>query len=145
MDILTGNAQFAKTEGTGWFLGFSAWTRLPGSDLLHVPRKQLLSGLCVKWFDHMAGDASGNDKPISEGRTISILITAASDFRLEFSCASDFPTDGTRIALLRRQGDYVAWGAGLFHRWRCIDHSTILTIRWSPEDEVRSSSPSNAV
>ena len=37
MNLLTGNAYEADTGGTGWFIGFSDWTQLPGSDLLYVP------------------------------------------------------------------------------------------------------------
>lgn len=35
MKIETGNAHEAETKGTGWFVGFSDWTRKEGSALLH--------------------------------------------------------------------------------------------------------------
>jgi hypothetical protein len=134
MNILTGNAQSAETEGTGWFLGFSPWTILGGSDLLHVPRDRLLSGLCAKWYGHPTGHDSGNGKPLSEGRTVSILVTSESKFRIEFSALPTFPAEGLKTVVLERQGDYVAWGAGLYHRWHCVERSTILTIRWSTHE-----------
>jgi hypothetical protein len=133
MDILTGNAYAAETAGTGWFIGFSDWTRLPGSDLLHVPHDQTLRGLCVKWFDHAAGHASGDDKPVSEGRTVSVLVTAGSHFTVEFSRDSTFAADATRAVVLQEAGDFVAWGEGLHHRWHCERRATIMTLRWSPD------------
>ena len=131
MDLLTGNANDADTRGSGWFLGFSDWTRLPGSDLLHVPQDQPLSGLCVKWYDHPTGHDSGPAKPVSEGRTISVLVSSGSTFRLQFCETPGFEEGRTTTVLLQRHGDFAAWGAGLFHRWHCVDRATILTIRWN--------------
>jgi hypothetical protein len=129
MDITVGNAHDAATCGTGWMVGFGDWT----SGLLRVPRDQPLSGLCVKWFDHPTGDDSGPGKPLSEGRTLSLLVSAGSAFRIELSESADFPPGETRIAQLGRHGDFAAWGPGLFHRWHCLSRATILTIRWQPD------------
>lgn len=131
MELITGNAYEQDTRGTGWVLGFSDWTRLPQSDLLHIPQGAPVSGLCVKWFDHPGGHASGDDKPLSEGRTWSVPVTADSAFHLDFSVEPGFPADATRNVLLQRAGDWVAWGAGWHHRWRCERRSTIMTVRWS--------------
>jgi hypothetical protein len=133
MDILTGNAYTANTAGTGWFIGFSDWTRLPGSDLLHVPRDQALRGLCVKWFDHAAGHASEDTKPVSEGRTVSVLVTTGSSFSIDFSLDPNFAAEGTRTVVLQQPGDFAAWGAGLHHRWRCTRRATIMTLRWNTD------------
>lgn len=130
MNLVVGNAQDAETGGTGWFVGFSDWTRSQHYDLLYVPEDQALSGLCVKWYDHTSGHDSGNSKPVSEGTTISILVTENSAFRVEFSRSADFETSGMETVVLQRQGDFVAWGEGLFHRWHCLSRSTILTMRW---------------
>ena len=131
MDIVTGNAYEADTRGTGWFLGFSDWTRLARSDLLHVPRDQPLSGLCLKWWDHPGGDESGNGKPVSEGRSLSLLVSAPSRFCVEFCESAAYPAAAVRQVVLQRPGDFVAWGAGLFHRWRCEQRATIMTLRWN--------------
>lgn len=128
MKIVVGNAGEAETAGTGWFLGFGDWT----TDLLHVPKGEALSGLCVKWYDHPDGDDSGDSKPVSEGRSISILVSDRSAFRIEFSESPDFPPDATQCVLLQQRGDYAAWGEGLWHRWHCLSRSTVLTIRWLP-------------
>ena len=132
MNVIVGNAQDAHTQGTGWFLGFSPWTRHAQSDLLHVPQQQQLAGLCVKWYDHPSGDDSGNAKPVSEGRTISILVSSDAAFRIEFCESPSFDADQVKTAILTRHGDFAAWGEGLFHRWHCLSRSTILTLRWSP-------------
>ena len=129
MDLLTGNAYDADTRGTGWFLGFSDWARRPGCDLLHVPQDRPLSGLCCKWYDHPAGQEGGN-KPISEGRTISLLVSTDSQFRLDFCLDAAFEGE-VRTVLLRRHGDFAIWGAGLYHRWQCVRRSTIMSVRWN--------------
>ncbi len=131
MDLLTGNAYDQDTRGTGWILGFSDWTRLPQSDLLHIPQDQPLHGLCVKWFDHPDGHAS-DGKPVSDGRTWSALVTEGSEFHYDFSREPGFPPGATRHVVLRRPGDWLAWDAGWYHRWRCERRSTILTVRWTP-------------
>jgi hypothetical protein len=132
MDLLTGNAYEQDTRGTGWFIGFGDWTRLPGSDLLHVPADQPLSGLCVKWYDHPDGHDSGDGKPLSEGRTMSMLATPGSVFRYLFSTEPGFPPEASRAIVLSRPGDYLAWGPGWYHRWHCERRATILTVRWTP-------------
>lgn len=132
IDLDIGNAHDLDTQGTGWFIGFSPWTLASQGGLRHVPREQAVHGLAVKWFDHPTGHDSGNAKPVSEGRTISILVCAGAAFRIEFSESPGYEEEGVRSVLLQREGDYVAWGAGLFHRWRCEKRSTILTIRWNP-------------
>jgi hypothetical protein len=132
MDLVTGNARDAETQGTGWLIGFSPWTLLDQPALRHVPSDRPVTGLCVKWFDHASGHESGNAKPSSKGRTISILVSDDAEFHLDFSVVPDFDAAQSRTVVLRRHGDYAAWGDGLFHRWRCVSRSTILTIRWDP-------------
>ncbi|HSV36565.1 MAG TPA: hypothetical protein VLI46_13465 [Ramlibacter sp.] len=132
LDIDTGNAHDLDTHGTGWLVGFGPWTVPSASGLRHVPRDQPVAGLCVKWYEHPVGHDSGNDKPVSEGRTISLLVSAEASFRIEFSRTPGFEPEGLRSIVLRREGDYVAWGAGLYHRWHCERRSTIVTVRWNP-------------
>lgn len=133
MHLVTGNFSDADTRGTGWVVGFSDWTRLPGSDLLHVPQDAALSGLCLKWYDHADGHESGNTKAPSTGRTVSLLVNEGAHFELDFSEDPGFPPERTRTVVFRRAGDYAAWGAGVQHRWRCVRRSTILTVRWQQD------------
>lgn len=131
MNYVVGNAGEVDTGGTGWFIGFSDWTRY--SDLLHVPKDQGVTGLCVKWYDHPSGQESG-EKPVSEGRTVSILVTGDSAFSIDFSGSPLFEPEGVETVVLQRRGDFVAWGEGLFHRWRSLTPATVLTVRWLPDD-----------
>jgi hypothetical protein len=130
MDIETGNAHDVETGGTGWFIGFSPWTRMGTGEFRHIPQDEPVTGLCVKWYHHDPGHASG-PKPVSEGRTMSILVTDGSHFELDFSTTADFSSD-VRTVVFRREGDFAAWGEGIFHRWRCIERATIGTVRWTP-------------
>ena len=134
-NIEFGNAGRLDTNGTGWFIGFSDWTRSAGTvDLRFVPPDAHLKGLCVKWFFHAAGDPNGQPKPVSEGRTMSILVGAPSEFRLEFSRDADFePAQERRVHTLREPGDFVVWGEGIHHRAFGIQPACILTIRWQPQ------------
>jgi hypothetical protein len=130
------NAGAVDTNGTGWFIGFSEWSKSKGINLRYVPGDQDLRGLCVKWFMHAAGDPNGHGKPLSEGRTFSILAGAASEFRIEFSRSPGFEPAFTLAHTLRKPGDFVIWGEGLHHRWFSIKPACIMTIRWSPQDGV---------
>lgn len=131
MDIDIGNAHDLDTQGTGWFVGFSPWAADSAGQLRHVPQERPVTGLCVKWFNHPDGHESGDGKPVSEGRTISILVTDDAEFHIEFCDRADFKGELQR-AVLRREGDYAAWGEGLYHRWRCVRRATIATVRWTP-------------
>lgn len=128
-----GNAHAVDTHGTGWFIGFSDWARSGGADLRHMPADMASTGLCVKWFMHAAGDPNGQDKPLSTGRTISMLAGPASEFRLAFCATPDFETSATKVHTLRAPGDFVIWGAGLYHRAWGLQPASILTIRWEPQ------------
>ncbi|TSD56812.1 uracil-DNA glycosylase [Variovorax sp. KBS0712] len=126
-----GNAGGLDTDGTGWFIGFNDWTKNPPSHLRHVPTEELTAGLCVKWFCHPAGNPNGESKPLSEGRTMSVLVSPASEFRIEFSTSAEFVPHDTLSHTLRRHGDFVIWGPGVFHRAFGGQPACILTVRWS--------------
>lgn len=130
MDIDTGNAHEVDTQGTGWFVGFSPWTLASACGLRHAPRDDPVTGLCVKWYRHDAGHESGA-KPLSAGRTMSILVTEGGHFEIDFCLDPRFER-GVRTVALRREGDFAVWGEGLYHRWRCIGRATVATVRWAP-------------
>jgi hypothetical protein len=132
MEIEFGNANEVETNGTGWFIGFSQWTKSEFSSLRHMPVDLGATGLCVKWFLHNAGDPNGEPKPISDGRTISVLVGQASEFRIEFSKSAAFEPSHTTAFVLRRPGDFVVWGSGIYHRAFGVQKACILTIRWLP-------------
>lgn len=125
MEIESGNAGDVDTKGTGWFIGFGPWT----SGLRHLPPDQAVRGLCVKWANHPAGDPRGTNKPVSVGRTISVLV-GGGPFRVEFSTSPDFLAVATDVRVLHRVGDFAMWGAGLHHRWFADAESVVMTVRW---------------
>ena len=134
-DVEFGNAGAVNTNGTGWFIGFSDWSKSGGIDLRHVPAEALSGGLCVKWFDHPAGHPNGEPKPLSVGRTVSMLVGAPSEFRIECSFRQSFFEDESVVHILRKPGDYVIWGEDVYHRAFGVKPATILTIRWNPVNE----------
>lgn len=128
-----GNAGALDTQGTGWWIGFSDWTRDGAANLRHMPAGVAALGMSAKWYDHPAGHPNGEAKPISEGRSVSLLVGEQGDFRIDFSRDAAFPPGHTFTRVLRRRGDFVAWGAGLHHRAFGLRDSSVLTLRWVPQ------------
>lgn len=135
MHLEFGNANDLNTDGTGWIVGYSDWAKSP-SNLRFMPAGLSATGLCVKWFVHEPGHPNGESKPLSEGRTISILVGEPGEFRLEFAPSPAFGARETRTQVLRQPGDYAAWGANIHHRAFCLQRSCILTLRWVPVAET---------
>ncbi len=131
-----GNAGSLDTGGTGWFIGYGSHHGAGNSPLRHVTRSQRANGLSVKWCDHEAGRPGGDGKPVSTGRTISMLVGGQGAFRLDFSLTGSFEPCRTLTRILREPGDYAIWGEGVYHRWRCEKPCSILTIRWQPEQQL---------
>jgi hypothetical protein len=132
MDVAFGNLSGLDTQGTGWFIGFSDWCRSGGADLRHMPADMRSAAFSAKWFAHPAGHPNGEAKPLSEGRTVSILVGLPGEFRIDFSRDLAYPHDGTISHVLRDTGDYLAWGDGLYHRSFGVKPSCMLTLRWMP-------------
>ncbi len=130
MDLEFGNAGLVDTNGTGWFLGFSEWTKSEQSFLRYIPKDYLAKSLCVKWHVCERGDPNGEEKPISEGRSMTILISEFGQFQLDFDRESQFSPSSMESYTLTKQGDFVIWGSGIYHRAFCFDKSVLLTLRW---------------
>jgi hypothetical protein len=135
MDIEWGDAYQVDTHGTGWFVGFGAWMSEGGPGLRCMPPQAACTGLAMKWMRHAAGDPRGTGKPVSVGRTLSIVVSEGGRFRLELSEHADFPDGATERIVLERAGQFCAWGAGLYHRYAVDADCTILTLRWVPADD----------
>lgn len=128
-----GNATNFSPQGGGWLVGYGDNFKNP--TLRRMAKNALAHTVGLKWMVHKTGDPNGTNKPISDGCTISILISETGDFQLEFSTRSDFADTSKGIYLLHRltkMGDFVVWGGGIHHRWAVPADSTILTVRWAP-------------
>ena len=103
-------------------------TEVPG---LETP--DLMQNLSLKWFEHQLDDcpAWGQNKPPSQGRTLSLL-AGEGEFELRFRRGS-----GELVLVLDVPGDYALWGDGLEHSWRPLRPSSLLTLRWLPADGAR--------
>jgi hypothetical protein len=82
--------------------------------------------LALKWFAHSPGDPPewGQGKPISSGRTLSLLAGAGA-FELWFRRG-----DREAGVVLEEPGDFALWGPGLHHGWRVQRPSLVVTLRW---------------
>src|SRR4051812_22343776 len=123
MQIEHGNVNTLDLE-TGWIVGYSS--SAAASPLRHLPALQAVRTLCVKWMNHPAGDPRGTQKPPSEGRTISILVSVGGHFRIEFAADAAFFDAAVQRHSLSRTGDYVMWGENIHHRWFVDAACTIL-------------------
>ena len=132
MQLESGSLSHIDTQGTGWVIGFSDWTLDGNFDLRHIAPNTPMRGPYMKWFNHPPGHPNGEEKPISVGRTMSVLVSPQSEFRLDFSEEPLFQPDRTRSVCLRNHGDYALWGAGVYHRAFGLSHACILTLRWEP-------------
>lgn len=135
MDIEFGNVGALDTKGTGWFIGFSDWTKTNAAgvaNLRFMAQDTLAHTIHAKWMVHPVHDDRGAAKPPSEGRTISILVSESGRFRLEFSLDERFGMAQTLRHTLEQHGDFVIWGKNIYHRWFVDQACTILTLRWVP-------------
>lgn len=135
MDIEFGNAGKLDTHGTGWFIGFSQWTQsgnAEAANLRYIPKGSLAHTLHAKWMVHPAGDDRGSQKPPSEGRTISILVSERGVFRIQFAPNQHFGASETVEYTLNAHGDFIIWGENIHHRWFVDEECTILSLRWTP-------------
>jgi len=130
MEIERGNVETINTNGTGWIVGFGPW--LENSLLRQMSELSPARRVGVKWMCHHTTDdpARGKNKPVSKGRTISILVSQEGGIRLEFW--SDNNDESPMTCVLKEHGDYVIWGEGIYHQWSVEADSTVLTVRWIP-------------
>jgi hypothetical protein len=67
-------------------------------------------------------------KPLSTGRTLSVLVNEGGRFVLTFRKAGGVPT----TVVLDTPGDFAVWGEGVSHEWEVPAPSTVMTVRWKP-------------
>jgi hypothetical protein len=128
-----GNANAFSPQGGGWLVGFGENFKNP--TLRRMAKNALAHTIGLKWMVHNAGDSGGTNKPVSDGCTISILISQGGDFCLEFSTSKEFTEKAEDKYVqyhLTKFGDFVVWGGRIHHQWSVPVTSTILTVRWVP-------------
>jgi hypothetical protein len=130
-----GNAWQLRSQDrpeTNWIVG--SFPTIAPESLRFMQQSNVTNGvvgdsatdIAIKWFLHTPQDdpAWGINKPISSGRTLSLL-AGAGEFELTFTLA-----DQCLTLVLDQPGDFAIWGSGLFHAWRSLKVSPILTVRW---------------
>lgn len=105
--IQTGNAKHAHR---GWFVGSFIDKRF---GLRHSDEVE------IKWGVHIAGEERSDWVTGERRTTAGILI----DGKWEMIFRD-------RIITLEYPGDYVIWGKGTDHKFRALEDSVILTVRW---------------
>jgi len=107
---VSGNVVDASKGTRGWFLGHF----MPGAD--NPLRSEAVE---LKWFTHTKGETRSEWAPGNPVRTLNILI------RGRFVLL--FPDHEVR---LEKEGDFVLFGPGVAHSFRCEEESLVLTVRW---------------
>ncbi len=145
--VEVGNAWALRPPGsphTNWVVGDHP--AIPAESLRHLRHGSHPSGgqrvedLALKWFAHQPSDpeAWGEDKPLSTGRTLSLL-AGSGEFEICF-----VRDDQVMGVVLEEPGDYALWGVGIGHRWRVLRPSLVVTLRWAiptPDGEETYRSP----
>ena len=107
-NIQTGNTELDAKNG--WFVGSFIDEKL---GLRHSDDVEL------KWCKHVAGEERSEWVTGEARTTIGILISGKFEmiFRNQTITAS-------------KPGDFVMWGKGTDHKWRAVEDSVWLTVRW---------------
>jgi quercetin dioxygenase-like cupin family protein len=100
----------ARSNGS-WVMGFNEHLKEP------LQNKQF--GL--KWSEleaHQRREISAKNLKSS-----SLVVLVAGEMRLWFG-------EEKLEVVLKKQGDYVVWGAGVWHMWETVLDSVVMTLRW---------------
>lgn len=127
--LIVGNAAKDSEEFRHWFVGDIESWKSSRSNPVDLPRLGLRNSkdLEIKWGVHSAGDVRpGGWAPPSGKRAISILLRGS--FVISFRDTHAHESAGE--VCLSKLGDYVLWHETLEHRWRSVDESLVLTVRW---------------
>jgi hypothetical protein len=107
---VSGNVNEASKNTRGWFLGHF----MPGEE-----NPLRTTEVEVKWFTHAKGETREQWAPGNPVRTLNILIRG--HFVLLFP---------DQEVALEKEGDFVLFGPDMPHSYRCVEESTVLTVRW---------------
>jgi mannose-6-phosphate isomerase-like protein (cupin superfamily) len=114
----TGNANVQPDEFRSWLVGHFIPESLG-------PRSS--GDVEIKWVTHKAGQERSAWITNEKRTTFTILISGQVDVYLRID---DDPNQEQKVEL-RKQGDFLSWGKGTGHLWRCPDRDAVLlTVRW---------------
>jgi hypothetical protein len=114
-----GNAEVDQVSRSGWFVGQFV---PPELGLRHQAQVE------IKWGIHPDGDRRATPWANGNGSTIAILMRG--ELRLWFHLG-----ETTEQVTLRREGDYVVYGAHVVHSWEAVGETLVLSVRF-PSVEV---------
>ncbi len=109
-EIYSGNATVDGGQRRGWIVG----PFMPDGLVQHQ------NNIEIKYGNHSSGDAR-IDWVEGESRTTMCMLISGS-FELNFK---------DRTLALSKPGDYTMWGPGIDHKWRALEESVVLTVRWT--------------
>lgn len=108
--VVSGNAAVDGATHRGWFIGHF---------LENACGLRATPAVEVKWGAYSAGEERSSWGTNERATTLCMLFRGRVQFR--------FPQEDY---LLAHEGDYLIWSAGIPHRWKIIEDSWILTVRW---------------
>ena len=108
--VLSGNASVDGASHRGWFVGHFL------ADTCGLRATRLVE---VKWGACSAGEERPSWGRSEQATTLCILCKGP--IQISFPQEAHF---------LSREGDYLIWSAGLPHRWKVLEESCVLTVRW---------------
>lgn len=112
--IVEGNAADQEDEDNrrGWFIGHF---------IEAIQGLRCTEEIEVKWGVHMANEEKHTLDTSKKGTTLTLLISGT--FVVEFP-------DLNKSVKLNQVGDYVIFAPEVKHRWKVIEDSIVLTVRW---------------
>ena len=124
-EVSSGNAvdEGSQKGRRGWFIGHFL---PPGSGPAATDMVE------VKWGVHAAGEGKAIEGINRTAATMSLLVSGR--FHL------DFPSHRASVTLVR-PGDYAVWSPGVSHRWRALEDSVVVTVRWPSQPDDQSEPP----
>ena len=110
LSVLASNASIDGAFHRGWFIGHF---------LDNTCGLRATPTIEVKWGVYLAGEERSSWGASEQATTLCILFKGRAQII--------FPQEEH---LLAREGDYIIWSPGIPHRWKVIEDSWILTVRW---------------
>ena len=105
-----GNAQDDSAPFHDWLVGYFVPL---SSGLRHS------DDIEIKWGVHQKGAGDDQWTVNRMATSISILVSGVDQISLPH-----------RVFTLSNPGDYLIWGPGMPHRWRTLEDSVVITVRW---------------